>query len=166
MSTSVSIEPSDFILPPGPKIVVIRVDRDALQYLDPSMDDPLTDTDSSSRILRKGRTALEQVRPKISVKLFGADIPCLASTTCWPDPPGTAPFRPKYIGFYFKHCVGAGDVCPPVFDLTSEADLVDGCVCFHAKEVGEDRKDGVLEHVGFMEEAIRNQAAKRLQAAQ
>jgi hypothetical protein len=85
MPAYISIEPPDFVLPPGPKIVVVRVDRDALQHLNPSMD-PLADDDSPSRILRKGKAALERVRLELSIDLFDEDFPCLASTTGWPQP--------------------------------------------------------------------------------
>jgi hypothetical protein len=176
MATLISIEPSDFALPPGPKIVVVRIDLDSLQHLDLPMV-PLTDADSSSSlVLSKGRPALERARLGISTKLFGADFPCLNSITCWPQQPRaavaldkTSPFHLKYIGFYFKYDVGAGDLHslrPPVFDLTSEGDLVGGCVYFYAREAGEDRKDGVFENIGFIEDGMKEQAATGLQAAQ
>src|SRR4051812_15407429 len=121
MSASVSIEPPDFVLPPGPKIVVVRVDRDAFQHLDPSMN-PLADTDSLSRVLRKGGAALEQARLEISVKLFGTDHPCIASKTSWPMPgvsvtADSTVFHAKYVGFYFKQDVIAEQLPPGVFDL-------------------------------------------------
>jgi hypothetical protein len=113
MPASVRIEPSDFVLPSGPKIVVVRLDRDAWQHLDPSMD-PLTDADSPSRILKKGKMALEQARLELSAKLFGADVPCIASKTSWPQlgvsVTDSVPFRTKYVGFYFKHGVIAGEL--------------------------------------------------------
>ena len=114
MPASVRIEPSDFVLPSGPKTVVVRVDRDAWRHLDPSMD-PLTDADSPSRILRKGKVALEQARLELSVKLFGADFPCIASKTSWPVTTDSAAFQTKYVGFYFKHSVIAGELRPATY---------------------------------------------------
>lgn len=172
MHASISIEPSDFVLPSGPKIVVVRIDRDALPHLDPSMD-PFTDADRASHTFRKAKVALEQARFGLSTKLFGADFPCLNSSTTWPQQPsapvvpGTIPpSNAKYVGFYFKHGVGAEDLRPPVFDLTSEGDLVNDCVCFHAREVGEDRKNVVLGNVALIEEGLKEMAAEKLQAAQ
>ncbi|KAK4150909.1 hypothetical protein C8A00DRAFT_36485 [Chaetomidium leptoderma] len=170
MSASVSIEPPDFVLPPGPTIIVVRVDRDAFQHLDPSMD-PLADTDSPSRVLRKGKAALEQARVELSVKLFGADYPCIASKTSWPRPgvsvaANSALFHTKYVGFYFKQNVIAGQLPPAVFDLTSEGNPVDNCIRFNAVEVDEDHKDGVLENVRFVEDAIIAMEAEKAQATQ
>ncbi|KAK4043570.1 hypothetical protein C8A01DRAFT_12922, partial [Parachaetomium inaequale] len=161
--------PPDFVLPPGPKIVVVRVDRDALQHLNPSMD-PLTDDDGPSRVLRKGKTALDQARLELSVELFDDDFPCLASRTVWPQPGVSAttesvPFLTKYVGFYFKHDVTAGDLRPAIFMLTSEGDPVDNCIRFHAVEVAEHRKDGVLENVRFIEEAIMGKGPGKDQVA-
>jgi hypothetical protein len=85
MAASVSIEPADFVLPSGPRIVVVRIDRDALQHLDPSME-PVTDADSFSRVLRMGKVAIEHVRRELSAQLFGADIPRAEITRGWPKP--------------------------------------------------------------------------------
>jgi hypothetical protein len=98
-----------------------------------------------------------------------------ASTTCWPQQPCTAVpgelprFHTNYIDFYFNYGLEVQNLYnlgPPVFDLTSEGDLVNDCVCFHAREVGEDRKNVLLENVAFIEEGIKKMAAGKLQAAQ
>jgi hypothetical protein len=94
-----------------------------------------------------------------------------ASTTCWPQQPCTAVpgelprFHTNYIDFYFNYGLEVQNLYnlgPPVFDLTSEGELVDGWVCVYAREVGEDRKDGgVFDNVGFIEDAIQEQGAKQ-----
>ncbi len=47
MPVSLRLEPSDFVVPSGPAVVSVKIDREALQHLDPSMT-PLTDADSIS----------------------------------------------------------------------------------------------------------------------
>jgi hypothetical protein len=59
----------------------------------------------------------------------------------------------------------AGDSRPAIFMLTSEGSPVDRCIWFHAVEVAENRKDGVLENVRFIEEAIRDGGPEKDQAA-
>lgn len=160
----VSIEPPHFVLPPGPKIVVVRIDRYALQHLDPSID-PLTDTDSFSRILRKGKAAFEQARCELSTKLFGADLPRAAPRIGWPEP-GLAVtmysdplfFRTRYVGFYFKQDVPAGELRPAVFELTSERDPVDNCLQFRAVEADDYLRNARLEIINRAETTMAIEA--------
>ena len=37
MPVSLRIEPSDFAVPTGPAVISVKIDREALQHLDPSM---------------------------------------------------------------------------------------------------------------------------------
>jgi hypothetical protein len=150
MAVSLVSEPSDFVLPSGPKLVVVRVDRDTLRHFDSSMD-PLTDADSFTRVLRKGKATLEHIRREASIKLFGADLPCSVVRMGWPQPDAAVNedsnplLRTRYVGLSFKQDVPAGELRPAVFELTSEPDPVDGCILFHAGEPDENRKTGHLE---------------------
>ncbi|KAK3897237.1 hypothetical protein C8A05DRAFT_39223, partial [Staphylotrichum tortipilum] len=57
MAVSIRIEPSDFIVPTGPAVVLVKVDREAFRHLAPSMN-PLSEADSASAVLRKGKPAV------------------------------------------------------------------------------------------------------------
>ena len=180
MAASVGIEPADFVLPSGPKLVVIRIDRDVLQHLDPSME-PLTDADSFSRVLRIGKAAIEHARRELSVKLFGTDIPRASARTRWPKPhsPPPAGFEsPEHqfefcraiptatVGIYFEQDIPAGEYSSAaVVVLTSERDPVDGCVRFHAAEVDGYQRDCHLETFTWPRPGITAQA-EQTQASQ
>ncbi|KAK4148739.1 hypothetical protein C8A00DRAFT_19483 [Chaetomidium leptoderma] len=151
MAVTLVIEPSDFVLPPGPRLVVIRVDRDALRHFAPSMD-PLTDADSFTRVLRKGKAALEHIRRDVSIKLFGADLPCSIMRMGWPQPEGSCDYRyaaplqvTRYVGFSFTQDISAGELDAAVVELTSESAPIDNCIRFHVIEDHENRKGLHLE---------------------
>ena len=153
LPASITIDPPDFTLPPGPTCIVIQIHRDALQHFDPSID-PLEDTDSVSRVLEKGKVAMQHVRRDISLKLFGTDVRRSAMSMSWPLPgrPATAArpalgFYTGYAGFYFEWNGPLDDVDPTVYYLTSEPDLVDGCVLFRAAEADENKKAAALEMI-------------------
>ncbi|KAK4039985.1 hypothetical protein C8A01DRAFT_16110 [Parachaetomium inaequale] len=120
--------------------------REAAMHFDPDMD-PLTDADSFSRVLRKGKKALDNIRREVSIKLWGADLPCIEGTRMgWPQPgvsvTADSPFllRCRYLGFFFIHDIPAGEFRPAVVELTSEPTPVDNCIRFHAIEPDENRK--------------------------
>jgi hypothetical protein len=85
MPVSLTIEPSDFVVPSGPVMIFAKVHRKAFRHLDPSMV-PLTDADSSSTVSRKGKAAVELARRDLSAKLFGADVPRSDIQNLYPDP--------------------------------------------------------------------------------
>ncbi|KAK4242142.1 hypothetical protein C8A03DRAFT_29727 [Achaetomium macrosporum] len=172
MPLALSIEPSDFVVPPGPVIIFVKVDREAFRHLDPSMN-PLTDADSSSAVKRKGKAAVEQVRRDLSAKLFGADVPHSDIQNIYPHPDvhvtvdSDPLIRTKYIGFHWKRDVPAGELSPAVVELTSKSEPVDNCLRFHAMEVvEEDGKAGLVGSI-FQAEALRaKMEAEQAQAAQ
>ena len=85
MPVSLRIEPSDFVVPTGPAVISVNIDREALQHLDPSMN-PLSDADSISKVLRKGKVAIEYARRQLSGILFGDDIASADIKSVYPHP--------------------------------------------------------------------------------
>jgi hypothetical protein len=176
MPISLSIEPSDFVVPSGPVMVLVKVDRAAFQHLDPTMT-PLTNADSGSTVKRKGKAAIEKVRRDLSVKLFGTDIPRSDISNFYRDP--DFPAAPdsdgqvsswrqiRYIGFHWKRDVPADGLSPAVVTLTSEPEPVDDCLRFHAVEItDEDGKDCAVGHILHAEARRRAEMeAEEAQAA-
>ncbi|KAL2146824.1 hypothetical protein VTI28DRAFT_2305 [Corynascus sepedonium] len=170
MPVSLKIEPADFVVPPGPAIIFVKIDREALQHLNPSMI-PLSDADSPSAVLRKGKGALEYVRRQLSDILFGDDVPRAAMERMIPHPgfsatPDSEPLlRCKYIGFYWKRHIVARESFIAVVNLESEPHPVDNHLVFHAvEEVDEDRRARVVH--GTFDSEDRMEAWKAEMEAQ
>jgi hypothetical protein len=142
MPVSLAIDPPDFVLPPGPVFVVVRVDRDAFQHFDPDMD-PLAASDGFVRIFKKGKTALDNIRRELSIKLWAADLPCAAGVKTSSASSGGG--RHRYLGFWFIHGIPPGDFRPAVVELTSDPAPVDNCIRFYATEPDENHKAGYRE---------------------
>jgi hypothetical protein len=139
------VEPADFVVPLGPAIIYVKVNRDAFKHLDPDMK-PLTDADSISTVNRKGKVALEEARRGLSAQLFGADVPREMTTHFHPAPGVSVTSTDsepllcsRYLGFFWKRDFPAGET-PAVIDLTSDAEPVDGCIRFHAVEIANERE--------------------------
>ncbi|KAL2174397.1 uncharacterized protein P884DRAFT_159126, partial [Thermothelomyces heterothallicus CBS 202.75] len=58
MAVSIRIQPSDFVVPTGPAVVLVKVDREAFRRLAPSMN-LVSEADTASAVLRKGKPAVE-----------------------------------------------------------------------------------------------------------
>jgi hypothetical protein len=169
MPVSLTLEPADFAVPPGPAVVYVKIDREALRHLDPAMD-LLSDADSSSAVLRKGKGALEYVRRQLSDILFGDDITRSVIRSIYPHPDFavTSDSEPllqsKYIGFYWKRHVVAREPSPALIELTSETQPVDNCLGFRAVDVvDEEYKAAVLDDTFSSEarkEAIEAEGAR------
>ncbi|KAK4243126.1 hypothetical protein C7999DRAFT_44993 [Corynascus novoguineensis] len=127
MPVLLRVEPADFI-----------IDREALQHLDPSMN-PLTDADSSSTFLRKGKGAFQYVRRQLSDILFGDDIP-------------HPQLQSKYIGFYWKRHIVTREPSIAVVKLMSESQPVDNFLIFHAVEDVDEEHRAAVFHDTFVSE--------------
>ncbi|KAL2196996.1 hypothetical protein P885DRAFT_68895 [Corynascus similis CBS 632.67] len=127
MPVSLKIEPADFV---------------ALQHLNPSMIS-LSDADSPSAVLRKGKGSLEYVRRQLSDILFGDDVPRAPMERMIPHPG---------FSLYWKRHTVARESFMAVVNLESEPHPVDNHLVFHAvEEVDEDRRARVA-HGTFISE--------------
>jgi hypothetical protein len=169
MPVSLKLEPADFAVPPGPAMICVKIDREALRHLDPSMD-LLSNADSSWTVLRKGKGALEYVRRQLSDILFGDDIARSAIRSIYPHPDFavTSDSEPllqsKYISFYWKRHVVAREPSPALIELTSRSQPVDNCLGFHPVEVvDQEYKAAVLDNT-FASEARKEAFEAEAQA--
>jgi hypothetical protein len=170
MLVSLRIEPSDFVVPTGPAVIFVKVDREALQYLNPSMN-LLSDADSISTVLRKGKVAIEYARRQLSDILFGEDVAPVDIKSILPHPdfdvtPDSEPrLLAKYIGFYWKrHILAGGELSSALVELTSESVPVDDYLGFHAIEVVDEEDKASALGSTFRAEA--RSAAMRAEHAQ
>ena len=159
MPVSLRIEPSDFVVPTGPALVFVKIDREALQHLDPSMN-PISDADTPSTVLRKGKGAIEYARRQLSEILFGDDIASSNIISVYPHPDfaGTLDSEPlflaKTIRFYWKrHIPAGGDLSSALVKLTSASAPVDNSLGFHAIEVVDEEDKAVTLSDTFDSEA-------------
>lgn len=143
---SISVAPNSlFPLGEEPTRVSVRINRDLLKVIDPSMV-PLEEGDSFSRVGRKGRAVLNQMTRDVSKILFGAEVPKLDMGFGW-SKPGIGPNGPEtiahhYMGVCFDHHVTEEVPNPKVVELTADEE-VDGKVVFHAVEVDTARRDTI-----------------------
>ncbi|KAL2193189.1 hypothetical protein P885DRAFT_81460 [Corynascus similis CBS 632.67] len=180
MAVSIRIEPSDFVVPTGPAVVFIKVDREAFRHLAPSMN-PLLDADSISTVLRKGKPAIAYAIRQLSDMLFGDDIEQskIRHVRPQPDVPTTLDSEPllqsKYVCFYWLRHIPAGEHLPSALvELTSASEPVDNYLDFHAVEAtDEDHKVRWIAHSFSHEELLakewgqdrdQNQAQAQAQA--
>lgn len=151
----ISIAPTS-LLPLGnqPTRISIRISRDLLKSIDPSME-PLMEGDSFTKTKRKGRAALNQVTYDISMVLFGSEVARLPFDFGWPqdrsDYEGQELRTIHFIGFCFDHQIQVENSDPRVIELTAEEE-VDGIVVFYACEVDLKRRQGIND---FVNDAIR-----------
>lgn len=155
----VSIVPASILpLAERPARILVRVDRNLLYRIDPSMQ-PLTATDSFTSIIRKGRSALAQVHRDISQTLFGADFPRAIADMEWPKYGANGPIVNGYIGFYYDYNITTGDINPPVLELTTNEELLDNMVVFNAIELDGDRKELANIMINGVEAGLTSQTA-------
>ncbi|KAL2167204.1 hypothetical protein VTG60DRAFT_1616 [Thermothelomyces hinnuleus] len=169
MPISLRLEPADSAVPPGSAVIYVKIDREALRHLDPSMN-LLSDADSSSTVLRKGKGALEYVRRQLSDMLFGDDIARSVILSIYPHPDFAVTsdseplLKSKYISFYWKRHIVAREPSIALVELTSESQPVDNYLGFHAVEVvDEEYKAAVLQDT-FASEARMEAAEAEAQA--
>jgi hypothetical protein len=143
MATSIRVEPSDFAIPTGPAVVVVKIDREALRYLAPSMN-PLSDADSVSAVLRKGKPAVEYAIRQLSDMLFGDDIAPSVLRRVLPQPDthmDSEPlFHSKYVCFHWLRHIPAGEhLSSALVELTSvSGPSIDNHLDFHAVDVADE----------------------------
>lgn len=151
----ISIAPTN-LLPVGnqPTRISIRISRDLLKTIDPSMD-PLVEGDSFTQTKRKGRAAIKQLTHNISMALFGSEVARLPFDFGWPkdslEHEGQELRTSHFIAFCFDHQIQAENSNPRVIELTAEEE-VGGFVIFHACDVDRERRQGIN---GFVNDAIR-----------
>ncbi|KAL2145886.1 hypothetical protein VTI28DRAFT_5968 [Corynascus sepedonium] len=134
-------------MPTGPVVVWAKIDRGAFRHLAPSMN-PLSDADSSSTVLRKGKPAIACAIRQLSDMLFGHDIEPSEIRHVLPQPGAFTPLDAeplllsKYVCFYWLRRIPSGELLSSALvELTSASELVDNCLEFHAiKVTNEDYK--------------------------
>lgn len=139
----VSIVPGDTIpLAQIPTRILVRVERNLLSQIDPSME-PLMETDSFTRTIRKGRSALAHVHHEVSNVLFGADFPRAVPDMGWPKHEANPPriIGNGYVGFYYNYNVDVGNTNPSVLELTASEELHDNVVVFNSEQLHGDQKE-------------------------
>lgn len=152
-----SIAPTN-LLPLGdqPTRISVRLSRDLLKFLDPSME-PLAEGDSVSRMKRKGKAAIDQMASDVSTDLFhvGAEVARRQIFFAWPKP--GKPLGPTwymeanhYLGICFDHHVTAENHSPRLLELTADEE-VDGTVIFHAVELGAEQRDFINDQLNELE---------------
>lgn len=150
-----SIAPTN-LLPLGdqPTRISVRLSRDLLESIDPSME-PLTEEDSISRMKRKGQAAINQMACDVSTALFGTEVARRQISFTWPKP--GKPLGPDgymkanhYLGICFDHHVTAENRSPRVLELTADEE-VDGTVIFHAVELGPEQRDFINDQLNGLE---------------
>ncbi|KAH8747453.1 hypothetical protein F5883DRAFT_583861 [Diaporthe sp. PMI_573] len=143
---SISVAPTSlFPLGEEPTRISVRINRDLLKLIDPSMV-PLEEGDSFTRVGRKGRAAINQVTRVVSTALFGAEVSKLPMDFGW-SKPGMGPDGPEirahhYVGVCFDHHVTKEVPDPRVLELTADEEI-DGNVVFNAVEVDTARRDSI-----------------------
>lgn len=142
---SISIAPTN-LLPFGdqPTRISVRLSRDLLRSIDPSME-PLAEGDSSSRVRRKGKAAIDKMACDVSTALFGAEVPRRQASFVWSKPvtgPGTTGYMKAnhYVGICFDHHVTPENHSPRVLEFTADEE-VDGTIVFHGVELDADESD-------------------------
>ena len=159
MPVSLRIEPSGFVVPTGPAVVFVKIDREALQHLDSSMN-PLSDADTLSTVLRKGKGAIEYARRQLSEILFGDDIASADIKSVYPHPDFAVTIdselllQANSVGFYWKrHIPAGGDLSSALVKLTSASAPVDNSLGFHAIEIVDEEDKAVTLSDTFESEA-------------
>lgn len=137
------------LLPLGdePTRISVRVSRDLFKSLDPSMES-LEEGDSFTRVLRKGKAAINQIAREVGIALFGAESAPLSQTFGWskfnvmgPNGPMMVPYQ--YIGICFDHHVAADNANPKVLELVADEELDGGAVILRAKELDAAERDDI-----------------------
>jgi hypothetical protein len=136
----ISVAPTTlFPLGEEPTRISVRISRDLLKVVDPSMD-PLEESDSFTRTLRKGKAAMNQMARDVSRAIFGAEVPESPMRFGWPKL-GKREAN-HYVGICFDHHITEEVPNPRVIELTADEE-VDGNVVFSAVEVDTERRDGI-----------------------
>lgn len=147
---AITIAPTD-LLPLGnqPTRISVRISRDLLKSIDPSMD-PLMEGDSFSRTKRKGRAAIKQVTHDLSMALFDREVARLPVELGWPKLSLQNERHEiktiHYVGFCFDHQIQAENSNPRVIELTADEE-VNGIVTFHASDVDIGRRQIINDFV-------------------
>ncbi|KAL2193199.1 hypothetical protein P885DRAFT_45961, partial [Corynascus similis CBS 632.67] len=141
---SIRIKPSNFVMPTGPAVVFVKIDREAVQYLAPSIN-PLSNTDGISTVLRKGKPAITYAIRQLSDILFGDDIAPSMTRRILPQPGVPTPpdaerqILYKYFCFHWLRHIPAGEHPPlALVELTSTSEPTDNYLDFHAVEVADE----------------------------
>ena len=164
MAASIRIEPSDFVMPTGPAVVLVKIDREAFRHLAPSTN-PLSEADSASAVLRKGKPAVAYAIRQLSDVLFDDDIAPSVIRLVLPQPGARSPgdlerlFESKYACFYWLRHIPAGEqLSSALVELTSASEPIDNCIDFHAVEIAdEDYRVRTIASV-FVDEAHLEEA--------
>lgn len=140
---SIRTEPSDFAVPTGPAVVLVKIDGEAFRHLAPSMN-PLSEADSVSAVLRKGKPAVAYAIRQLSDMLFGDDFAPSVMRCVLPQPGVCSPgdseprFQPKYVCFYWlRHILGGEHLSSALVELTSASEFIDNYLDFHTVEGAE-----------------------------
>ncbi|KAI3395252.1 hypothetical protein diail_1605 [Diaporthe ilicicola] len=143
---TISVAPTSlFPLGEEPTRISVRINRDLLKFIDPSMV-PLEEGDSFSRVGRKGRAAMDQMTRDVSRAFFGTELSKLPMNFGWskavmgPDGPENRPHH--YLGVCFDHHVTKEVPNPRVLELTADEEI-GGDIVFNAVEVDTARRDTV-----------------------
>lgn len=142
----ISVAPTSlFPLGEEPTRISVRINRDLLKLIDPSMV-PLEEGDSFTRVGRKGRSAINQMTRDVSRALFGTEVPKLEMDFGW-SKPTMGPDGPEnrahhYIGICFDHHVTEKVPDPRVLELTADEEIA-GDIVFDAVEVDTARRDSI-----------------------
>ncbi|KAK3300894.1 uncharacterized protein B0H64DRAFT_26424 [Chaetomium fimeti] len=144
MAVSIKIQPSGFVMPTGPAVVLVKVHREAFRHLAPDMN-PLSDADTISTVLRKGKPAVAYTIRQLSNMLFGGDIEPSVIRRVLPYPEVGSPedspplLMSKYVCFYWLRNIPAGEqLSSALVELTSASEPIDNYLDFHAVEVADD----------------------------
>ncbi|KAI3398696.1 hypothetical protein diail_8735 [Diaporthe ilicicola] len=142
-----SIAPTNFLpLRDQPTRISVRLSRDLLKSIDPSME-PLMEEDSASRVRRKGKPAIDQMARDVSTALFGTEVPRQQVSFVWSKhvtgSGDTGYLRTNhYVGIFFDHRITTENASPRVLELTAD-DEVDGTIVFRAVELDAEESDFV-----------------------
>lgn len=142
---SVSIAPTNLLpLKDQPTRISVRLSRDLLKSIDPSME-PLADGDSSSRVRRKGKAAIDRMACDVSKALFGAEVPRRQVFFTWSKHItgiGTSGYMKAnhYMGICFDYHVTAENHSPRVLELTADEE-VNSTTIFHVAELDVEESD-------------------------
>ena len=142
----ISVAPTSlFPLGEEPTRISVRINRELLKLIDPSMV-PLEEGDSFTRVGRKGKAAINQMTRDVSRVLFGAEVSKLPMDFGWLKP-GMGPDGPEirahhYMGICFNHHITKDVPNPRVLELTADEEI-DGNIVFYAVEVNTARRDSI-----------------------
>ncbi|KAK4102520.1 hypothetical protein N658DRAFT_495225 [Parathielavia hyrcaniae] len=125
---------------------------------------PLSESDSFTAVLRKGKAAVAYAIRQLSDMLFDDDIAPSVSRIVlphWqpdvPSPRDSEPlkFRSKYVCFYWLRHVPVGEhLSSALVELTSASEPIDNCLDFHAVDVAdEDYQRRIFSFIFFMRRA-------------